>query len=248
MNFGISGYGLGQELLTFLEYTRRFHPDYVLVFCAGYYMWRTVDKKAGGGFPGMKENRLWVRPSFHLEGDHLVLEPAQDYEEFKEKQQLVMRNVFGGSRIARRPGQLFLWSFLEESWRTGGHWIGALLRGGQAKRPILKIFRDPSQEVLALNLKILEKLADASDQERCHMIVLDVSPYFDAGTTLPKSLRRLASTRGLGYIPLGDELLATERRGQKVQLPIDTHFTELGNRIAADVFYKWFASQRAVAP
>jgi hypothetical protein len=246
LNFGISGYGLGQELLTFQEYARRLQPDYVVVFCAGYYTWRTIDKKAGGGFPGTKESRLSIRPTFHLEGDRLIPEPAEDYDAFIEKQRFVMRTVFGGSRMARRGRKCFLLSYLEESRRTRGHWLGSLLWG--RPRPTLKIFRDPTPDVLALNLRILEELADEANEVGCRMVLVDLSTYFNATSSLPKALKRFCNNRRVGYLPLSEELLAAERRGQRVQLPVDTHFTDLGNRITADTLYTWLESHGALAP
>jgi hypothetical protein len=105
LNFGISGYGLGQELLAFEHFAKRFSPDVVFVFCGTYHMWRTVDSKAGGSFPGTKENRLWIRPTFHLARGALVLDPPRDYDAFVEKQQFVVRTLFNGrsARSGRTP-------------------------------------------------------------------------------------------------------------------------------------------------
>lgn len=247
LNFGISGYGLGQELLAWQEYAQRFSPDFVFALCAPYLMRRTTGKKAGGGFPGTAETELWVRPVFHLDDDRLVLDPAPDFDAFVEKQQFAMQTVFGGKRSIRRPNGSFLGPYLSESWNTGAHGLGVLLRK-QVKRPVLMVFRDPSEPFLALNLKILEELGRQSRAAGCRLVIVDVSRYFSAESALPPRLRRFCDTRGFGYLPLSDDLLAAERKGLTVQLPLDTHFTELGNRIAGDGLYKWMATNGGVSP
>ncbi len=235
LNFGISGYGLGQEFLAWEQYARRFAPDYVFVFCGTYYMSRTIDKKAGGGFPGTKENHLWIRPVFHLEKGELVRDPAQDFDAFVEKQHELIQTAFGGSRIARRPRRLFLATFPAE-WKARR----------SRERPMLKIFRDPGEGVIALNLKILEELVREAEDQRCRVILVDTSQYFYAQTKLPTRLKSFCETRHLGYLPLFQHLLSAEAEGLRVQLPVDTHFNDLGNRITADALFDWMASHAAV--
>jgi hypothetical protein len=242
LNFGISGYGIGQEFLAWEEYARRFSPDYVFVFCGTYYMARTTDKKAGGRFPGTKENRLWIRPVFHLNKGELIRDPAQDFDAFVQKQQEVIRTVFGGSRIARRPRELFLATYFSESWSTGAHALGALFRFRHYERPMLQIFRDPREATIALNLKILLELAREAEEQGCRVIIVDTSRYFYSKTALPPRLRAFCEEHHLGYLPLFRPLLQAERQGLRVQLPLDTHFNDLGNEIAANALYEWMAS------
>lgn len=237
LNFGISGYGLGQEYLSFKHYAKRFSPDLVFVFCGTYHMWRTTDAKAGGAFPGTKENRLWIRPTFHLSDGELVLDPPKDFDAFVERQHFVMETYFGGKRWARRHRELFLRSYVQESWDRGAHLLGAVIRGN-AERPVLRIFRDPSKDVLELNLKILEELVKEAASVRCRVVVVDTSRFFNAKTTLPATLKGFCAARDVLYLSLADDLLAAEAKKQKVQLPLDTHFNELGNRITADALLR----------
>jgi lysophospholipase L1-like esterase len=248
LNFGISGYGLGQELLAWQEHASHYDPDYALVFCAGYSMWRTTDKKARGGFPATKDTDLWIRPSFRLEAGRLVLEPARDYDAFVENQRFVMRTVFGGGRSARRPRKSFLETTLARSWKMGGDWLGSLLHGRHPTRPMLMIFRDPTAPVLALNLAILEELGREAEVRQCRVVLVDLSSYFNGASALPVTLARFCQEHRMGYARPSDDLLGAEQKGQSVQLPQDTHFTELGNRIMADALATWLSSHPKEAP
>ena len=51
LNFGISNYGVGQYLLTWEQYAKRYEPDYVVIFVAKLHMKRTLDRYEFGAFP-----------------------------------------------------------------------------------------------------------------------------------------------------------------------------------------------------
>jgi hypothetical protein len=103
---------------------------------------------------------------------------------------------------------------------------------------VLHIFRDPSPEVLALNLSILDELARQAREIQCRVVLVDTSRFFNAATHLPQALADFCRARHIAYVPLADDLLAAEASGLEVQFRVDTHFNDLENRIAADALYR----------
>src|SRR5262245_26209676 len=102
LNFGISNYGIGQYLLTWEEYARHFRPDYVAIFVARFHMRRTIRKEEYGAFSASRDSQLWVRPTFRVENDELIREPARDFDKFVEVQERLLKAEFAGQRSRRK--------------------------------------------------------------------------------------------------------------------------------------------------
>ncbi len=106
LNFGISSYGVGQYLLTWEQYARRYHPDYVAIFVAKYHMKRTIAKYEYGQFTATAKEKLWIRPIFSIENGSLIREPAKDYNRFVKTQEDLIKVEFAGKRIRRKRMRL----------------------------------------------------------------------------------------------------------------------------------------------
>jgi hypothetical protein len=233
LNFGISNYGVGQFLLTWEEHARRFDPDYVAVFVAGFHMNRTVNRYESGAFGATAGERLWIRPTFTLEHDTLVRVPARDYERFRQLQNDLIGNEFDGKRSRRKRALVTKYYFDDLKFRLQLRYWAAYDPGK------LPPSIHPSAEVLALNVKLLEDLGRKVRQAGSTLIILDASRYFGDDALVAASLRDLSARAGFGYVPLSDSLMAANRRGVPTKWPHDIHFNEAGNRILAESLHDW---------
>ena len=132
LNFGISNYGIGQYLLTWEEYARKYEPDYIIIFVAKLHMNRTVEKYEQAVFA--KDKKLWVRPTFRLENDQIVSEPARDFDEFIEVQKSLIAKEFYGLR-SRRKRQWILPYYAGQLWPHVPRWIRRRLGQGSKSDP-----------------------------------------------------------------------------------------------------------------
>jgi len=239
LNFGISNYGVGQYLLAWREYARRFHPDVVAGFVAKFHMERTLRKYEYGTFPGTKTRALWVRPTFRLDADSLVLEPARDYDEFVRVQEALMRDDFGGRRSRRRV-QLITAVYARELAR----------RVAQRLHPAPPRAPDPAAdaETMAVGERVLEVLGREVAATGGRLVVMDASRYFGDDPSVSDSLRTLCESRGFGYIPLYQALLDANRAGTSTRWRHDYHFNRAGNAILAHALAGWIEREGNAAP
>ncbi len=248
LNFGISNYGVGQYLLCWEEYGRKFGPDYVFIFVAGFHLRRTVTKYEFGAFPQTNGKRLWVRPTFRLENGVLVRESARDFDDFVKLQHEVLRTEFGGERMRRRSQRLFVEDFFGQVWRSGRdvlmaaqkRFTGQEAEAGEWTRLAANDLNE--ETVLEINLRAIEALAHEVEKQGGRLVVVDTIRFFWAGSAeLSRALQRFSVARGVGYLPLSDRLLEAQRRGIATRWAHDGHFNETGNEIFAEAMYRWLA-------
>lgn len=251
LNFGVSNYGIGQYLLVWEEYVRRFHPNYVFIFIAGFHMNRTVDGFEGGMFQSTEGKELWIRPTFRLEGESLVREPARDYDEFVRVQDKLIQEEFSGKRVRRRKPHLLIEQFVrelkekferrfhksEEATREVAQTASAVKLEGAVPPEV-----DP--ETLEINLKIIEELGKQVRQTGATLVIADAIQYFRSSSKdLSRRLESLAKEKGLGYLPLSDYLNEASDRGISTQWRYDSHFNKAGNEVFAQAMYEWFLKE-----
>lgn len=229
LNLGISNYGVGQYLLTWEEYARKFNPDYIAIFVAQFHMRRTIDGAQIGAFASTKNKRLLTRPTFRLANDILIREPAKDYDEFVKLQEDLIRTEFAGKRFRKKKGlvtvhfgRIFLYRLRQclRRFRSGGA-------------------HDTDFSHVNINLKIIEELGRQTDSAGTRLVVLDASQYFGDNETISIALNKICKKNGLGYIPLYDNLLKANRDGISTRWGHDNHFNETGNLILAKALNRW---------
>ena len=66
LNFGISGFGVGQYLLVWDKYVKKYSPDYVAFIIGDLQMKRMVSAYKAGSFSGTERELLAIRPVFFL--------------------------------------------------------------------------------------------------------------------------------------------------------------------------------------
>ena len=237
LNFGISNYGVGQYLLTWEQYAKNYEPDYIAIFVAKFHLERTVEKYKSGLWMQPKSG-LWVRPTFRLENDELIREPARDFDEFVRVQDDLIKGQFAGKR-SRKRSQLIIpvyASLLNDRFMG---WVRQFVRNSEppVRNP------DADMKLFAINQKIIEELGRQVSRAGGKLVVLDASRYFGDDETVPDFLRNLCRTNGFGYVPLDKELLKANRDGISTRWTYDGHFNEAGNRILAEAFYSWMTDQ-----
>ena len=234
LNFGISNFGVGQYLLVWEHYVRRFAPDYVFVFVAGLQMDRTVSKFEMGGFDSSRRKHLSVRPVFRLEGDRLILEKARDFDEFVKVQHDLVQKEFHGSRMRKRQAG-FVLGALPSLLNKGLQILQRRLESAGNLPPE----RIVDEGTVRVNLKIIERLNQSVRKTGGKLIVVDAVRYLGGAKKLSYNLRNFCMEQGLGYVPLSDDLLAANREGTSTRWRYDLHFNEAGNRLFADAMYRW---------
>jgi hypothetical protein len=235
LNFGISNYSVGQYLLVWEGYARRFGPDFVFAFVSEIQGARTVSRREEGGFRGTRDRSLWIRPTFRVHEGRLIREPARDYEEFVVVQEQVIRREFGGERTRRRESSVL--AHVLRSW-----WPGSA--GSRRVDPLLPEAEEPRQ-IRRINLAILEELDAQVRAAGGSLVIVDASRYFDARSPLPRALRTFSARRRIGYVELSEDLLRANASGLATHWPNDGHLNELGNEIFADALYAWLAGRGA---
>lgn len=243
LNFGISNYGVGQYLLSWEQYARRFQPDYVAVFVAAYHMRRTITEYEFGAFRATAKERLQIRPTFSLHGDSLAKEPARDYEKFGSIQRQLIEREFDGKRI-RKKRILIIGFYARDLLRRLNYRVNRF-RGYQ--RTELRPGVNPDTTMLAVNVWILEELGRQVQGTGARLIVIDVSRYFGDDETVANTLRDVSARNGFGYIPLYSNLMSANAKGVATKWPNDIHFNVAGNEILAQSLNDWMIRNRAPA-
>lgn len=236
LNFGISNYGVGQYLLTWEQYARKYDPDYIAILVAKFHMRRTIDKLAYGAFPKTKNQGLWIRPTFHIENNALVRESPQDFDEFVRLQAELIETEFAGQRIRRKKRIITFYyaALLLTRFRELGQ------RFVWPPEPMMTLSgndQDAAPKLLAVNLKIIEDLGRDVASTGSRLVVLDASRYFGDEQIVSDALNELCAKNGFGYIPLYEYLLKANLNGVATRWAHDGHFNETGNEILAKGLY-----------
>ena len=242
LNFGISNFGVGQYLLTWDAYAKAYRPDYVAVLVAGLHMRRAVTRFESGAFPE-SESRLWVRPTFRLEQNDLVLEPARDFQRFVEAQNARIEQDFGGQRT-RRKQQLIVPHYLRLLRdRAAGVLRPAAPGASPVRTGVAGGPADDASGFPGVGLRLLEEMGRRIASQGGQMIVLDVTRYFGDEASLSGQLSELCRIHGFGYVPAYERLLEANARGIATRWRHDAHLNREGNDLLAQSLVDWLRRQ-----
>jgi hypothetical protein len=241
LNFGISNYGIGQYLLVWEAYARRFSPDSVVVFAAEFHAHRTVTRFESGAFPSSDRSWLWVRPTLALRDGELVRDPAADFAAFRSAQEDVIQKEFHGTRMRLRES-----SVLAHLWRR-------LAAAGTSALPQfppapLSTTEPTPEQRLAINLAVLRELGEQVEASGARFVIGAADGYFTGPSSrFSSELQKLCGEHGFGYAAVGERIAAASARGRNPRWAHDGHFNAAGNEILAEALYEALAPGHADA-
>jgi hypothetical protein len=252
LNFGISNYGIGQYLLTWREYARPYQPDFVAIFVAKFIMNRTVQRYEHGAFPATIEKALWIRPTFRVENDKLISEPAADFDAFLNAQDVLIKTEFAGERSRRRK-QLIIPYYAAQLRDDAYRLVRRIVPASTTITPAAAAPLGADGRLLMINLKIIEKLGQEVAGTGGKLILLDATRYFGDDETVSRALKAVSNKNNLAYIPIDQNLLMANRAGISTSWPHDGHFNDAGNEILCSALFDWIAQnagtiQRGTSP
>jgi hypothetical protein len=238
LNFGISNFGLGQYLLTWETYARKYAPDYLFAFVAEFHMRRAVSEFTSSS---QGRHKLAVTPTFRLVDDKLVVEPARDFDKFLVAQRDLIQNEFQGSRILRRSAGLFVWKILDRVCGPIAEYQRTIAGAASPPRPS----RVLTPEEIEVNRRILQELGTSARLADSRLIIVDVIQYFGDNQDLSDQVKDLCAENELGYLDLSSHLLRENRKGVKTRWRYDGHFNRAGHEIFANAMYNWLVKNES---
>jgi hypothetical protein len=234
LNFGVSNYGLGQYLLTWRQVARRYRPEVVAIFVAGFQFDRTLEQSPRWQVLSPDGAPRRIRPVFRLEGETLVQVPAPDAAVYQELYR---------SRILGRLGGRLVWPMTP--WQeVGGFWRGLLDQA--AGRHVVPAYNLPGvswEEVTVVNLLVLEELWREVSASGARLMVADANPFLPTSREIfTLALQSFCRRRGVVYADLAAALREAVEQGETVTWPQDGHFTPAGHRVFAGLLLRHLAA------
>lgn len=89
LNFGVGSYGMGQSLLAYEQYARKYSPDYIFLFTFDWHIWRTINQKRCSRTKSNQKLCLRVRPAFDMQ--LIKLKSLSRFLHFKEFDELIIK-------------------------------------------------------------------------------------------------------------------------------------------------------------
>lgn len=236
MNFGVSNYGVGQYLLAYQEYVRRFTPDYVVVFASYLNFTRTTQRELSSRL--QQFYALNVRPAYALdESGELRYVLAEDYDAYVAGVNSLLKTYFDENRTAvvapiRLPLAL-------------PHWILHALSRKARPSPAPHRRTSTTFPGLELNYRILSVLNERVTADGARLLFADAFEYLEryglvrgsGGLTVRN--RAFIDTLGADYVDVSPALRASP---SNPQYECDMHFNEAGNGLIAQSLFTWFES------
>lgn len=236
MNFGISNYGVGQYLMVYEQYVRRFQPDYVVVLAAYENFNRTTQPELTSRL--QKFYTLNIRPSYRLDarGD-LVYVSAADYEEYESGVRQIIDSRLGDDRtdtIAPLPAPHLAYLLVNRFSHKGRP-------RRVAPRTSAASFTD-----VDLNYRIIEALQRQLSEDGGRLVFVDAFDYFERYGTprgsgvLVEVNRAFVESLGAAHLDVSPAFWASPANPQ---FECDMHLSPTGHRLLADSLVEWFSRQ-----
>jgi hypothetical protein len=238
MNFGVSNYGIGQYLMMYEQYVRRFRADYVVVFASYLNFTRTTQRELTSRLQAFYT--LHVRPSYTVDANGaLQYVPARDYDKYEDGVASLLSSEFGRNRTMDIPPV--------RSPLALPHAMLHLLSRKAHPSPAPHERTTTTFPDVELNYRILEALHERVRADAATLVFADAFEYLErygvvrGSGALVERNRALMERLGAGYVDLSPALRASPTNPQ---FECDMHFNEKGNFIIADSLATWF--QRAL--
>ena len=239
LNFGVGGYGTGQELLTWREKAKAYNPD--LVILALY---------PGNDFSDNEPKKRTDRPVFTLNSEN-ILELDTSFRETSEYKQ---RNSLLSKIVDRLINHSRIIQLINEAKNT----ISSRPLFGSSHKKDIPLSSTASQQAWEVTLKLLEAISSEVNKTGAKFAVFSAStpeqlwPNVSSRPPNPfgreNKLSRILSDASIPFLPLGPDLqrLADSKslvlHGFEGQSPGHGHWNSQGHRLAAQVLLPWICS------
>lgn len=231
LNFGISGFGVGQYLLVWDKYVKKYSPDYVAFIVGDLQMNRTVSAYKVGSFSGTEGELLSIRPIFSLgETGELAFQPAKDYQRSLKLQDDLISDHFEGGRLKRQSNGLIVPKYFNALMLR----LNTKLSGEKARSDFHSSSSSNFKDVREVNYLLIRELARRVSSSGAELIMLDASRHQGDQPSTSDFLRKISSELGIHYLPIYVNLLKSDRAGRPTTFHTDGHYNELGNKIVAE--------------
>jgi lysophospholipase L1-like esterase len=227
MNFGVSGYSVGQYLVNYTTSVQQFKPDYVVILLSMIQTERTPEALLSTVVTGAK------RPTFRYDAAQQVVFSAltpQDYEQYTAYYATFQTEVF-----VEDNGLYLLNWWAQRDCRPGT----ATIEYAAYRRPIT-----PDEEkLMQLNLEVIGRLNAAVAEDGGRLIIVDALEFFGArygidAQPLITLLQTFASREGIGYVDLGTRLKTEEQTTAPVIFFYDSHFNQRGYALFGETVFE----------
>jgi hypothetical protein len=236
MNFGVSNYGVGQYLMVYEEYVRRFQPDYVVAFASYLNFTRTTQRELSSRL--QEFYALNVRPTYVVGADgRLSYVAAKDYAAYQEGVDSLLATHFDANRtmtVAPLASPFAL-----------PHWVLHLLSRKARPAPTPHERTNTTFPDLELNYRILEALHERVRADHATLVFADAFEYLEryglvrGSGALTGRNRSFIEKLSAGYVDLSPALRASP---VNPQFECDMHFNETGHRLVAESLSEWFVA------
>ena len=234
LNFGVGGYGTGQELLTWRHLARRYHPDLVLL--AVY---------PGNDFIDNEPQARTDRPVFRLDGKGQL----QLDNRFRDTPAYRFRTSLLGQLVDALMNQSRLLQLLNEAKNR-------LANRPKAPRSTV-VHRSPmatpaaSDQAWALTDALIESMARETQAAGSRFAVVSASsPEQLWPRHRQRRLAALLAARSIPYLPLAPTLQRQADQASLLlhgfpgQAPGEGHWNATGHRLAAEAIVPWLCAVR----
>ena len=234
LNFGVSGYGLGQTYLRYLHDGLKFHPDVVYFNYVLTGIRDITDDDPINGSLNLKTSTV-CRPIFRIENDRLfaqIFTPMNFFDpSFREK------HVYRHLKLSRFEqilnGPLFSVSN-----------TGLAFKSQYLQKKYARFLVSENPKDVQYNLKMIEDLLNVTERERVTVLFAVDEDFKD----LPDEIKKLLIKHAhhVVYVnmhPLIDQNITKLGLTDKQMLNVSNHYTAIGNRLYAALLADIFKSR-----
>jgi|GEM_PF-5119446 len=241
LNFGVSGFSIGQYVPLYETYVASYQPDRVFVLVSEIQMVRTANPTTSLQASSISETTYRLRPFFMInEFDELEYMPPQDVDIFESivessdpEPQLITEppnDQWGTVGIISSP---YAWGvshsrlmyLVHNRWRFFQRGLYDVMSSAPQQANNYAI------EALDLRLQfaVLEQLQVLVESDGADLILLDLSENAELQTRVAD----FAEAQSLGYINLNEDVQSQIASGETMYFPCDGHFTVAGHQVVA---------------
>ncbi len=199
-----------------------------------------------------------------MKGVGLDLYAPKDFGQFQKDRNEVIKNLYGGKKVARRETGLFLKTKISEiktafkvaqnQFQKPEMIVEGLLTKYAPDNPLMPGLGNKNypkfENVIFTNLKILSLIKDLVEADNARFGIADAVPFLTDGRLLKLPglivsdiLQKLSKAYNVGYMPVGNALNERKKAGEVLQWKYDPHLNRNANAIIAEGMFQWVKNE-----